>query len=90
VSILITGVAGFIGCNLAEAMIAKGCNVFGVDNFCRGQPENIEKLICNANFTFAEVEMTDFAAYRAVFEAIHRSEERRVGKECRSRWWPYQ
>src|SRR5690348_2404697 len=20
----------------------------------------------------------------------HRSEERRVGKECRSRWWPYQ
>src|SRR5207249_9498282 len=23
-------------------------------------------------------------------EVIHRSEERRVGKECRSRWWPYQ
>src|SRR5688572_32567692 len=20
---------------------------------------------------------------------VHRSEERRVGKECRSRWWPY-
>src|SRR5882762_9361597 len=20
---------------------------------------------------------------------LHRSEERRVGKECRSRWWPY-
>src|SRR5438874_9945179 len=22
--------------------------------------------------------------------AVDRSEERRVGKECRSRWWPYQ
>src|SRR5205823_6967437 len=22
--------------------------------------------------------------------ALERSEERRVGKECRSRWWPYQ
>src|SRR5206468_5108050 len=21
-------------------------------------------------------------------QSIHRSEERRVGKECRSRWWP--
>ena len=24
-----------------------------------------------------------------IAEAIHRSEERRVGKECRSRWSPY-
>src|SRR5690348_18420872 len=23
------------------------------------------------------------------YEAAARSEERRVGKECRSRWWPY-
>ena len=23
------------------------------------------------------------------FESLHRSEERRVGKECRSRWSPY-
>src|SRR3712207_6316204 len=28
------------------------------------------------------------AAYAGTFEA-HRSEERRVGKECRSRWSPY-
>src|SRR5690606_40988106 len=24
------------------------------------------------------------------YEPFLRSEERRVGKECRSRWWPYQ
>src|SRR3712207_8750411 len=25
----------------------------------------------------------------AVLDGVARSEERRVGKECRSRWWPY-
>lgn len=70
-SILITGVAGFVGCNLAEAMIAKGYTVFGVDNFCRGQLANLARVIDNPRFTFAEVEMTDLAAYRAVFEELH-------------------
>src|SRR5690554_7899495 len=29
--------------------------------------------------------------FKAIGEAVidYRSEERRVGKECRSRWWPY-
>ena len=27
--------------------------------------------------------------YRATFDIAERSEERRVGKECRSRWSPY-
>ena len=26
---------------------------------------------------------------KTLFDKIHRSEERRVGKECRSRWSPY-
>src|SRR5690348_17417900 len=26
---------------------------------------------------------------RLSMDQCHRSEERRVGKECRSRWWPY-
>src|SRR5437016_5675922 len=30
----------------------------------------------------------DFLAAQAQHEAMCRSEERRVGKECRSRWWP--
>mgnify|MGYP000501024528 CR=1 FL=1 len=25
-----------------------------------------------------------------ILTALERSEERRVGKECRTRWWPYQ
>ena len=34
-------------------------------------------------------EYLDFGAGIAVFALGYRSEERRVGKECRSRWSPY-
>ena len=27
--------------------------------------------------------------YKIIEGIVDRSEERRVGKECRSRWWPY-
>ncbi|MES2010604.1 MAG: NAD-dependent epimerase/dehydratase family protein [Pseudomonadota bacterium] len=70
-SILITGVAGFVGCNLAEELIAKGHVVFGVDNFCRGQRENLAKVIDHPHFAFAQVEMADLGAYRRAFEAFH-------------------
>ena len=33
--------------------------------------------------------LTDVAVTGALFDAGARSEERRVGKECRSRWSPY-
>src|ERR1041385_146591 len=36
-----------------------------------------------SNFSFS------FRGNEPVREAMHRSEERRVGKECRSRWSPY-
>src|SRR5690348_17888368 len=32
----------------------------------------------------------DSSGHAADSVRLHRSEERRVGKECRSRWWPYQ
>ena len=37
-------------------------------------------------FAFEEVEHSSGITYR---EFTNRSEERRVGKECRSRWSPY-
>src|SRR2546430_17510168 len=42
-------------------------------------------------FAALQVGVTDGAVHvdRALFEALERSEERRVGKECRSRWSPY-
>ena len=73
-SILITGVAGFIGCNLAESLLARGAAVCGGDNFCRGSRENLSKVVDNARFSFAEVDMADLAAYHAAFKVFHEAE----------------
>ncbi len=40
--VLITGVAGFIGSNLAKAHLAAGDQVFGVDNFSTGSRSNLD------------------------------------------------
>lgn len=39
--ILITGGAGFIGSNIADAYIKKGYNVIIVDNLSTGKKENV-------------------------------------------------
>ena len=42
--VLITGVAGFIGSNIARAHLGQGDEVYGVDNFSTGQHRNLENL----------------------------------------------
>ena len=42
--VLITGVGGFIGSNLAAAHLSQGDEVFGIDNFSTGKPENLKGL----------------------------------------------
>ena len=39
--IFITGVAGFLGSHLADAMIADGHQVIGIDNMIGGARENV-------------------------------------------------
>jgi len=41
---LITGIAGFIGCNIARALLAQGASVRGVDNFITGKRANLHDL----------------------------------------------
>jgi UDP-N-acetylglucosamine 4-epimerase len=41
---LITGVAGFIGSNLLERLLATGQNVVGLDNFSTGHPHNLDDV----------------------------------------------
>jgi dTDP-glucose 4,6-dehydratase len=40
----VTGVAGFLGSHLAEALLADGHRVVGVDNFCTGSKYNLDRL----------------------------------------------
>lgn len=42
--VLITGVGGFIGSNLAAAHLAQGHQVVGIDNFSTGNHENLQGL----------------------------------------------
>jgi nucleoside-diphosphate-sugar epimerase len=44
VRVVITGVAGFIGSNLAKSHLDKGDEVYGVDNFSTGQKRNLAIL----------------------------------------------
>jgi len=44
VKVLITGVAGFIGSNLAKSCLSQGDDVYGVDNFSTGVETNLRDL----------------------------------------------
>lgn len=50
--ILLAGGAGFVGSNLAEALLEKGHNVIVVDSLEKGKIENIKEHIGKKNFTF--------------------------------------
>ena len=39
--VLVTGVAGFLGSHVADAMLARGHEVRGVDNMIGGEPDNV-------------------------------------------------
>ena len=59
---LITGVAGFIGSALAEALLERGEDVRGIDNFATGRRTNIEPFL--KSMDFREADLRDAAAMR--------------------------
>ena len=56
---LVTGGAGFIGCNITEALLKKGCKVRVLDNLSTGHIENINPFMDDPNFTFIEGDIRD-------------------------------
>src|ERR1700740_2216095 len=52
---LVTGVAGFIGSSIARALLAKGEQVRGVDNFSTGKRENIAPIAKQIDFRVADL-----------------------------------
>ena len=56
---LVTGAAGFIGSNLCEALLKKGCKVKALDDLSTGKQENIDLFLSNPNYTFIKGDIKD-------------------------------
>lgn len=65
---LVTGVAGFIGSNLAHELLRRGERVIGFDNFETGKRENIEGL--SGNIEFQELDLLDTAGVNAICRGV--------------------
>ena len=84
---LVTGAAGFIGSNLCEAILNKGCKVKALDVLSTGKQENIDLFTDNPNYTFIKgdikdletcvkaCEGVDFVLHQAAWGSVPRSLE---------------
>lgn len=59
---LITGIAGFIGSSLAHALLQKGEQVRGIDNFATGKRENLAGIL--DKIAFQEADLLDLDAMK--------------------------
>ena len=66
---LITGAAGFIGSHLADALLARGATVVGIDNLKLGQRENLAAALKNPRFRFFQADLNDLAAGDTILAA---------------------
>lgn len=57
---LVTGAAGFIGSNLVEALLSRGYQVRGLDNFATGQRKNVAEFLENPDYEFIEGDIRNF------------------------------
>src|SRR5690242_3187288 len=73
---LVTGVAGFIGSNLLEALLELDQRVVGLDNFSTGKPENLAEVAGKvtperwARFSFVKGDICDLDTCRTVCRGV--------------------
>src|SRR5262245_7214174 len=80
---LITGIAGFIGSNLAHTLIELGHEVRGIDNLSHGRLENLDGIIDEIDFRQADITSTediasasegvDYVLHQAALASVPRS-----------------
>jgi UDP-N-acetylglucosamine 4-epimerase len=73
---LVTGVAGFIGSNLAEALLKLNQKVIALDNFATGHRYNLEHIKKSVteeewqNFTFVEGDICDYSFCKEITKGV--------------------
>ena len=67
---LVTGGAGFIGSNICEALLDKGCKVRCMDNLSTGHIENIQPFMSNPDFTFLQDDIRDLEACKRATDGV--------------------
>jgi UDP-glucose 4-epimerase len=80
---LITGIAGFIGSSLAHALLSRGEQVRGVDNFATGNRENLKEILDRIDFREADIldldamrkacASVDFVLHQAAIPSVPKS-----------------
>jgi nucleoside-diphosphate-sugar epimerase len=80
---LVTGGAGFIGSNIAEALVNQGADVRVIDDFSTGHPENLQAFkhrvefreldICNLKELQGAVQGVDYVLHQAAIPSVPRS-----------------
>ncbi len=89
-SVLVTGGAGYIGSHTVVELLKKNHDVVIVDNFVNSSPKVLDRIssIANDKFKFYEVDVTDMAELKKVFETekidsiIHFAGLKAVGESC--------
>lgn len=66
--VAVTGVAGFVGSNLAERLVARGDEVWGIDNLSHGSRDNLAPVLGTPRFRLFEGDILDRTALEPVFE----------------------
>ena len=63
--VLVTGVAGFMGSHLADALLLRDYSVVGIDNLLGGYIENVPKGV-----SFHNIDLANLDAIRPLFEEV--------------------
>ncbi|QOJ22063.1 MAG: NAD-dependent epimerase/dehydratase family protein [Gammaproteobacteria bacterium] len=70
-AILVTGAAGFIGCNMVQRLLASNHRILGIDNLSNGSRKNIAHSLQDARFVFVEADLSDLSAFMRVAQQFY-------------------